>query len=105
MGGSVSYVLIPTKTSRLWNQLSGSVPLQFSNNFFHVSSALQLVSSGFVRCDSVCCESLVHRLISAVLLLVVSAFPRQDPSHPHPCNVAGHATGLFPYGGRESWHA
>jgi hypothetical protein len=32
---SKGYALIPTKTSRFWNQLSGSVPLHF-NSFSHV---------------------------------------------------------------------
>jgi hypothetical protein len=37
-GLAVGHVLIPTKTSRFWNQFSGSVPLRISK-FIHMSSA------------------------------------------------------------------
>jgi hypothetical protein len=33
-GGRSVYILIPTKTSQFWNQLSGGVPLQLIDSFF-----------------------------------------------------------------------
>src|SRR6266852_9960888 len=55
---SVVHALIPTKTSRFWNQLGGNVPACFSKGF-HVFSVS-------------CVNFLFHFVFCAVILSVVS---------------------------------
>jgi hypothetical protein len=73
----MGHVLLPTKTSRFWNQFSGSVPLR-SNRCFHVclASLVNFVSRRVLWVVLfVGCYSIRYLIILLVAVILVVYFP------------------------------